>query len=681
MSYLFPAFRRQDARSVIVAFCLLLLPVFAFAQAATHKSVDQTESPYFAVNSDDPTVDRLPLKNTDVNVRILGVIADVTVTQEYSNEGTQPLNAKYVFPGSTRAAVYGMTVRLADRVLVAKIKEKQQAKVEYEQAKSEGKTAALLEQERENVFQMNVANIMPGDNVKVELRYTELIVPTDATYQFVFPTVVGPRYNGSVASGSGKAEQWISTPHLLSGELSTAKFAMHINVVAPTAVRDITSPTHAVTLTAVSKQETAVQLTNQSIEGGRNENNRDFILNYSLAGEHIESGLLLSRGISENFFLAMVEPPKQVGAAAIVPREYIFVVDVSGSMFGFPIDTTKVLMNKLLGSLRASDTFNVMMFSGGNTVIAPQSIPATRANIAMATHKLGQQQGGGGTELLPALRKALAIPVDSDRARTFIVITDGYVTVEREAFSLISNNLANANLFAFGIGSSVNRQLIEGMARAGQGEPFIALNADSALVEAERFRKMIDAPVFTHIHARFEGLDAYDIQPASVPDVFAQRPIIIFGKWRGQPKGKLVLDGYAADGKKHIEIAVNGEPSIAKNDALRYLWARHRIASLTDQETLEGGDGYRQSILDLGLQYNLLTQYTSFIAVDHVVRNATGDAANVNQPLPLPQGVSNLAVGAEVPSTPEPSTYAMLALAALGMFCMRKRISNSSRLN
>jgi Ca-activated chloride channel family protein len=167
-----------------------------------------------------------------------------------------------------------------------------------------------------------------------------------------------------------------------------------------------------------------------------------------------------------------------------------------------------------------------------------------------------------------------------------------------------------------------------------------------------------------------------------VPDVFAQRPIIVFGKWRGPPKGKLVLEGQAADGKKHVELAVNAEQAIAKNDALRYLWARHRIASLTDQETLEGGDIYRQSILDLGLQYNLLTQYTSFIAVDRVIRNITpGDAANVNQPLPLPEGVSDLAVGAEVPSTPEPSTYAMLALAALGMLCMAKRNSNPGQLN
>lgn len=670
MHCLFDSFLRR-ARAVafggLALACLLPATVLAAVDAAQD---DKTESPYFAVKSDDPGVDALPLKRTDVDVRILGVIADVTVHQRYRNEGARAIDARYVFPGSTRAAVYGMTVRLGDRVLTAKIKEKQQAKIEYQQAKEAGKTAALLEQQRPNVFEMNVANILPNDEVDVELRYTELIVPTDGVYQFVFPTVVGPRYNGAAGGESHKAETWISTPYLTQGKPNPAGFSMKVSVTTPTGVKDIVSPSHKLDLKTVSDTETQATLTNT----GRNENNRDFVLDYRLAGDTIQTGILLSRGEKENFFLAMVEPPKSVAPSVIVPREYVFVIDISGSMHGFPLDTAKQLMRELVGGLRPSDTFNMLLFSGDNTVLSPASISATPANIERALRTLGNYHGGGGTELLPALRTALAMPADSDRARSFIVITDGYVSVEREAFNLVRKNLNKANLFSFGIGSSVNRHLMEGLARAGQGEPFIVLNESTASKEAKRFRKMIDAPVLTRIKAHFEGLDAYDIEPIALPDVFAQRPVIVFGKWRGEPTGKLVLEGHAADGPYRTEIAVKPEQAREENAALRYLWARHRIASLTDQESLEGGDVYREQILGLGLQYNLLTQYTSFIAVDHIVRNLDVDGTKrVDQPSPLPEGVSNLAVGAEVPATPEPSTWAMLGIAMTGLAVMALR--------
>ncbi|MFP5350637.1 MAG: VIT and vWA domain-containing protein, partial [Gammaproteobacteria bacterium] len=613
--------------------------------------------------SDDPNVDRLPLKATQVDVRVTGVIADVTVIQQYKNEGTRPIEARYVFPGSTRAAVYGMTVRLADRVLTAEIREKQKARVEYETAKREGKTAALLEQHRPNVFQMNVANILPGDDVKVELRYTELIVPTDGKYQFVFPTVVGPRYNGSPATGSGTNEKWISTPYLTGGKRSSTRFDLNVQLASPIPLQAVTSPSHAIDVRNVSNAEARVILA----DTGANENNRDFVLDYRLAGERIQSGILLSNGgkDGENFFLAMVEPPRTVSPTQVVPRDYVFIVDISGSMHGFPLDTAKVLLEDLVGGLRPSDTFNVMLFAGSQRMLAPRSVPATRANINQAVRMLREQGGGGGTELVPAMRKALSLPHDADRARTFVVVTDGYISVEREVFELIRRNLSQANLFAFGIGSSVNRHLIEGMARAGQGEPFVVLDPRTAAHEADRFRRMINAPVLTHIKARFEGLDVYDVEPLSVPDVFARRPVILYGKWRGQAKGRLVLDGRAADGPFQAALDVRAQVS-EKNGALRYLWARHRIASLSDQEALEGAGAQRDAILALGLRYNLLTQYTSFIAVDRVVRNPIpDDLVNVDQPSPLPKGVSNLAVGAEVPSTPEPAVWWLLAIAGL----------------
>lgn len=259
------------------------------------------------------------------------------------------------------------------------------------------------------------------------------------------------------------------------------------------------------------------------------------------------------------------------------------------------------------------------------------------------------------------------------------------VTVEREAFDLVSRNLGRANLFAFGIGSSVNRALIEGLARAGQGEPFIVTQSTEAAAQAERFRKMIDAPVLTQVKLRFEGgedFNAHDVEPAAIGDLFASRPVIVFGKWKGKPSGWLVIEGLTANGNFRSSVDLAGEEKKGTSEpALRYLWARHRIAALSDQEVLEGSGIAAKVITDLGLRYSLLTQDTSFIAVDRLVRSLTpGQTVAVDQPLPMPQGGSNLAIGAEVPATPEPPAFAML-LVALGVIAlvMRRARANVGR--
>ncbi|MEO5883223.1 MAG: VIT and VWA domain-containing protein, partial [Caldimonas sp.] len=320
----------------------------------------KAESPYFQVASSDASVDRLPLKSTRVDVRIAGVIADVTVTQHYRNEGQRAIEARYVFPGSTSSAVYALNVRLGDRLLVARIREKQQARIEYETAKQEGKTTALLEQHRPNVFEMNVANILPGDEVAVELRYTELLTPRDAVYGFVFPTVVGPRYNSPQGAAAG--EKWAETPHFQAGVPSPSAFEIKVTLDTPVPVKEIASRSHPVRIEGGDGSPATVTL-----EPGVAGNDRDFLLDYRLAGDRVEAGLMLFRGPAdggENFFLALVEPPKAIAAAQISPRDYIFVVDISGSMHGYPLETSKALLEKLIGSLRPSDTFNVMLFSG-----------------------------------------------------------------------------------------------------------------------------------------------------------------------------------------------------------------------------------------------------------------------------------------------------------------------------
>jgi Ca-activated chloride channel family protein len=630
-------------------FAALLMVAWSPAHADDSEA-RPAEGPYFRIDSDDPSLDRLPLKSTRVDVRIAGVIADVTVTQHYKNEGQRPIEARYVFPGSTRAAVHAMNVRLGERLLVARIQEKQRARLEYEAAKKEGKTSALLEQERPNVFQMNVANILPGDDVQVELHYTELIAPSEGRYQFVFPTVVGPRYHRPVSAGGSSS--FPASPYLHAGETSNTAFELNVQMSAPLPISDVSSPSHALEVQGEGSPKVQVAL-----RDAQHDNNRDFILDYRLGGERTATGLMLYQGADENFFLALVEPPKAIAPAQINPRDYIFVVDISGSMHGYPLDTAKVLLRELIGGLRPSDTFNVMLFSGSNRMLNDASVPATRANIERAIQTIERMGGSGSTEIVPALRRVASLPKTPDVSRSVIVVTDGYVTVENEVFQLVRRNLGQANVFAFGIGTSVNRHLIEGIARAGQGEPFIVTKPEQAAAQAARLRQMIDAPVLTQLKARFEGLDVYDVEPAQLPDVLGGRPVLVYGKWRGNAGGRLILDGRTASGDYREVIDAPAPDTQAV--ALRHLWARQRIAQLSDEEALHGGDAQRDAITGLGLKYSLLTQYTSFIAVDHVVRTAERSTA-VDQPSPMPAGVSDLAIGAEVPSTPEPAAWLSL---------------------
>ena len=655
-------------------FAALLIVAWSPAQAGDTEAAP-AEGPYFQVASDDPSLDRLPLKATRVEARVAGTVADVRVTQVYRNEGSRTIEARYVFPGSTQAAVHGMTVRIGDRVLTANIREKQRARLEYEAAKKEGRTAALLDQHRPNVFQMSVAHILPGDEVQVELRYTELLLPTDGRYRFVYPTVVGPRYHRAEAAGG--TSSFPATPHLVEGQRSTSAFNMQVRFASPLPVQDLVSPSHRIEVQGESSAQAEVALA----DDGQAANNRDFILEYRLTGATTAGGMTLFKGAEgqENFFLALVEPPKAIATAQINPREYIFVVDISGSMHGFPLETAKALLRELIGGLRPSDSFNVMLFSGSNRMLSENSVPATKPNIERAIATIEQMRAGGSTEIVPALERIAGLPKNGDVSRSVIVVTDGYVTVEDRVFQLVRKNLGQANVFAFGIGSSVNRHLIEGIARAGQGEPFVVTKPAMAAAQADRLRKMIDAPVLTQLKARFDGLDVYDVEPASLnalPDVLGGRPVALIGKWRGEPRGQLVLAGISAQGDWQQVLAVPAPDADAQ--ALRQLWARQRIQQLGDDEALRGGSAQREAITQLGLKYSLLTNYTSFIAVDHIVRAADTPSTAVNQPLPLPQRVSNAAVGAAVPSTPEPAAWVAL-LVALGLLVIGLRHQHRHR--
>ncbi|MCL4503928.1 MAG: AgmX/PglI C-terminal domain-containing protein [Deltaproteobacteria bacterium] len=634
-------FRPLRAMLIILALFSGCLATMGLRSAESGKPADKTLAPYFMVLSDEPDKDVMPLKSSQADVKIAGLATEVKVTQVYKNTGKKTLEAIYVFPASSRAAVHAMRMTIGERVIDAEIMERQKARETYEAAKKEGKTTSLLEQQRPNVFQMNVANILPGDEIKVELNYMELLQAEDNIYEFVYPTVVGPRYTTKTASGAPDTDKWVQNPYLHEGEAPPYTFGLNVELSSGLPITKLASPSHEVEIKYSGQNAAQVKIKDEKTAG-----NRDFVLRYALAGDKIDSGLLLYPGKDENFFLLMMEPPAKVAAKAVLPREYVFIVDISGSMYGFPLETSKTLMQEVIQGLRPQDFLNVVLFASGQSILAPGgSLPASAENKQKALDFIKSQPGGGGTNIVPAMSQALGLPHTEGVSRIVAVATDGYVDVEPQVFQLIRDNLKSANLFAFGIGTAVNRHLIEGMARAGQGESFVVLNPGEAAKQAARFRNYIASPVLTDIKVSYEGFQAYDVEPAAAPDLFALRPLAILGKYRGNPTGTVVVKGKTAQGPFERRIDLSEAKSSPDNAALRFLWARQRIMGLVDFSNFDPSNkDLEKQVVALGLKYSLMSPFTSFVAVDKVKR-ADGTLVTVKQPLPLPQGVSDLALG------------------------------------
>lgn len=650
--------------------CILFTLLLFFAHSTTicgaqyDDDTDATLAPYFLIDGMDTATDSFPLKETNVSVNINGIFAETFVTQTYSNEGQEPINATYVFPASSRVTIHGMKMEIGDEIITAKIKEKEEARHDYEQAKSEGKSASLLEQQRPNVFTMDVANVMPGDIIRIELHYTEMITPTDGIYQFVFPTVVGPRYTSPSVPKSLKAETWIASPFLRLGDTPREKYNINVNLSAGVPITDLQCGSHKIDVAWDNQTSARISLSNPEEFAG----NRDFILDYKLTGTEISSGLMLGTGESENFFLLMVQPPERYTPETIPPREYIFILDVSGSMYGFPLDTSKELIRNLAGSLRESDRFNVILFSDSLIQMSPESVPATAENVQKAFALIDNEEGGGGTELAPALETALAIPASPGAARSVIAITDGYISGEREIFDIIGRNIGTTNFFSFGIGSSVNRYLIDGIAKTGLGESFVVTDPSEAAATADRFRTYIQSPVLTDVQVTYDGFDVYDIEPPTLSTLFASRPIVLFGKWKGEPSGTIYITGKTGGRDYAEDIPVSAAIPLEANNIIQYLWARTRVERLTDYGITEDLQANaKKEVTELGLRYSMMTPYTSFIAVTEKVRNTEGKSTDVKQPLPIPMNVSEWAIGNGYTVGSEPGSLLLVLLMAAAL--------------
>ena len=604
--------RKINLPRIIFLYALLFLST---AQIAFGQDTDVTECPYFNVNSTDSTGVVFLLSSTSVDATISGVIANVIVEQTYLNAGDSIVDATYVFPMASKAAIYGMEMDVNDRTIVAEIRRRSEAEEIFESADSSGLTASLLEQERPNVFQMSLANIQPGDSITVRMVYTELLVPTGGVYQFVFPNIVGPRFTTN-------GEPWVNQVNQDSLNLSATdlNFNLKINSGMPVEAECLSH-------NAIFESEGNSTQTSVSTNPGD-----DFIVSYTLDDESIETGLLLYEGPEENFFLSMIQPARPDVPFESPQREYIFIMDVSGSMGGTPIAISQLLINSLLSDLNSDDRFNILFFAGGSSYLAPNSLEVTSENITLAMNMINNMEASGGTQLLPAMEQALGMQGTEGYSRTFVILTDGYVTVEKPAFELIRENMDEANFFSFGIGTSVNRYIIEGIAYVGEGEAFVVTDFAEAEIVADAFKEYIERPVLTNIIPTFEGIEVYDVEPLTVPDVFAERPIIIYGKYNAPAEGTITIQGDYAGGEisstlNFADYTVNTEENIA----LQYLWARKRIRLMSDYGIASNETdtiSIEEEITQLGLQYSLITEFTSFVAVDSfaVSANSGGDS-------------------------------------------------------
>jgi Ca-activated chloride channel family protein len=605
---------------------LLLAALIAAPLAAGGRLPRVTQGSLITLDREGQARAFCPLRHTEVKADITGFVARVTVTQHFENPSTEKIEAVYTFPLPHGAAVDDMTLLVGDRVVRGKIERREAAQAIYEAARDSGRLVALLDQERPNIFTQSVANIQPGEKVKVTIRYLEPLVYEDGSYSFVFPMVVGPRYIPRDLADAGRIAPPVTPPRTRAGH--DISIAVQIDAGLP--LEAVTSPTHAVLVERAAPERAAAKLKDQATIP-----NKDFILRYDVAGRKIQDAVLTHRGGRGGFFTLLLAPPERVAPGEAVPKEIVFVLDTSGSMHGFPIEKAKEAMRLAIDGMNPQDTFNLITFAGDTHVLFPEPVPATPYNIQLAQKFLALRSGRGGTEMMKAIRTALA-PSDSQKhVRIVCFMTDGYVGNDQEIIAEV-RRYSNARVFSFGIGSSVNRYLLDGMARAGRGEVEYVSLSDDGSAAARRFHERVQNPILTDIAVEWGGLPVADVFPQRIPDLFSAKPVAVIGRYTGPGKGVIRLRGRQAGRPFAREIPVELPADEPAHESLAPLWARARIEDLSAQ----GQDIHRETITRLGLDYRLMTAFTSFVAVEEVTVTEGGRPKRIEVPVEMPEGVS-----------------------------------------
>ena len=659
-----------------------------------------------------------PTLKTDIQTNVQGDLATVTVTQTFANPTSVPLNATYLFPLNKDAAVHAMTMEVGDEIVRAQIHKIEVAKKKFKKAKRQGKAASLLIQHRPNMFTQRIANLMPGLPIKVTLVYDQTVPRVDGNYELVIPLIVGPRYqpahsgkppqvvDDGVTIGIKKVKaetqfnQWEietlpSYPDVagltIPDTISKDRVSINISLEAGAAIPNLYSRTHSIEVTGDEKKKSI------TLVDGRTIDNRDFVLRYQLAGKNTQPAFLSYNDTENGYFSLWIEPPASPKSKDITAREMVFVLDTSGSMSGQPIDASKVFMRHALKNLRSQDSFRIIRFSNNASEFTSGPVRATPNNINNGLNYVNSLNAGGGTESPNAIRQAFSVPKEDGTLRIVVFLTDGYIGNESEVLRLISSSIGEARIYAFGVGTSVNRYLLAEMGRKGRGfARFMDPTEDAEEVALELAGKL-ESPVLTDISVDWGDLKVSQVTPSVIPDLFAGDSIRVLGKIEGsgthtvQVKGRvrerlasLPIQAVLPDDQK--EVSVSPIPQI---------WARSQIADHMRQmstpqnfkTTHLSDDELKQKVIDLGLKHSLATRWTAFVAVSQkIVNKNPQNTRDAQVPLPMVKGVGPKAYGKESPmkmaqnfagsSVPEPATWAgllVISLAALALLQRRKR--------
>ena len=527
-------------------------------------------------------------------------------------------------------------MQIGERTIRGRIMRREEARKVYEQARNEGKTASLLDQQRPNIFTQSVANILPGEKILIEISYVEILKYEDGQYEFVFPMTVGPRYNPASVSS---ADAQNVTPKIAETR-GGGDVSLEVNLDAGVPTESVYSVSHPIAMTSRDANSAKISLREEAAIP-----NKDFILRYDVTGKRIEDALFTHRSEKGGFFSLILSPPDKLTTSDYTPKEIVFVLDTSGSMNGFPIEKAKEAMRLSLEGLNPQDTFNLITFAGDTAVLFPAPVAATPENLARAKQFLETRRSGGGTEMMKAIRAALEPTESQKHLRIVCFMTDGYVTNEAQIIAEIQKH-PKARIFSFGIGNSVNRFLLDKMAQEGGGEvEYVSLKDDGSKA-ARRFFERVRTPILTDISIEWNGLPVADVYPQKLGDLFSAKPVIVNGRYTKGAKGSIRLKGYVAGNLLVRDIPVNFPDNEPAHDSLATLWARKRVDALMSEFYRNAKDEkakneIQEQITALGIEFRLLTQFTSFVAVEEKIVNQNGNPVRVEVPVVAPEGMKS----------------------------------------